>query len=85
MTVLYDNSISSKSGVYQYLGFYVQRQTNIAVSKIEKIEEQPQTVRHACLKNGVCFLPLNQIQLNIRDRALYLTYYFCTACVNCLW
>lgn len=70
----------SKGAIYQMVQDYCYSQTGVAVSKLEKIEECPSSVRHACLNGGIQFLPQYYLTIPSANGNIVVYYYFCQCC-----
>ena len=70
----------TKGQIIDNLSGYVYNQTGVLVSKVEKIEEMPQTLRHSCVYTGV--ITLNKFTYSYASPQGYvdLPFFFCDKC-----
>lgn len=69
----------NKASVMQYIQSYVINLTQVPISKVEKIDETPDILRHACVEVGdVSYLQVNKFP--IQELGIYVMFYFCKAC-----
>lgn len=52
----------------------------VGVSQIVKIDECPDSVRHACMMGGISWLPKNIYSVQTEYGVLQIPYYFCLTC-----
>ena len=69
----------NRASIMQYIQNYVINLTQVPISKVEKIEETPDVLRHACVEVGdVSYLQANKFP--VPELGIYVMFYFCTAC-----
>lgn len=68
----------SKAEILQCLRDYIFKQTGMAVSREQKLEEEPDLLHHACAEAGVSFL--GKCMFHVYDMNIAVPYYFCKAC-----
>lgn len=70
----------TKSAIIAAVSEYCYNQTGVAVTKTEKVEECPTSIRHACLNGGIRFLPQYYLTLPSVNGNITVYFYFCTLC-----
>lgn len=70
----------TKGQVIDNLSTYVFNQTGVLVSKVEKIEEMPQTLRHSCVATGVVTLGQFIFTYPSPQGYINLPFFFCNKC-----
>lgn len=70
----------TKGAVYQMVQEYCYSQTGVMVSKLEKIDECPSSVRHACTNGGIQFLPQYYLTIPSANGNIIVYFYFCNCC-----
>lgn len=70
----------TKSAIIAAVSKYCYNQTGVAVTKTEKVEECPTSIRHACLNGGIRFLPQYYLTLPSVSGNITVYFYFCTLC-----
>ena len=69
----------NRSMILQYIQDYVVNLTQVPISRVEKIEETPNMLRHACAEVGdVSYLQMNNF--SVPELGINVSFYFCTAC-----
>lgn len=74
----YSNIRLTKGMVLSELRTYVSSSTNTCISKEERLEETPNTLRHACAYNKVSFLPI--MYFNLPAFNFSTPYFYCSCC-----
>ena len=82
---MYDNQWSqqsrmSKTTILEGLKNSVQNSTGVFVTKVERIDDLPQTIRHSCHLTGVCLLNRATMYIPIGNTAVEVPYCFCNVC-----
>ena len=82
---MYDNQGSqqpcmTKTALLEWVKNYVQNGTGVFVTKVEKVDDLPQTIRHSCHLTGVCLINRATMYIPVGTYAVEVPYCFCTAC-----
>lgn len=68
----------SKTQIIDAMRNYIQQCSGTAVSGEDKVEEFPDSLRHACAPCGVSFL--QKCEFPVPEMGFAVPFYFCTAC-----
>lgn len=69
-----------KNQVYRYIADEVTRVTRVPVTKINKIQEVPNALRHSCPRTGIVFLQKFEYSVPTPSGVILVPYYFCSMC-----
>lgn len=69
-----------KNQVYRYIADEATRVTRVPVTKINKIQEVPNTMRHSCPRTGIVFLQKFEYSVPTPTGVISVPYYFCSMC-----
>lgn len=70
----------SKGQILDNMCTFIYANTGVAVTKREKIDEIPQTLRHACTQKGVCHLEPFSFQYPTEMGMVSVPFFFCSSC-----
>lgn len=69
-----------KYQVYDMITAYVQQQTGVAVTKLQKITETPEVFRHSCVQTGITTVQRCIYTVQSMGMPVTIPFYFCPSC-----
>lgn len=70
----------TKGQVLENMALFIYQNTKVSVTKMEKIEEIPLSLRHACTQRGVCKLEKFTYQYPTQMGMVSVPFFFCSSC-----